>query len=194
VRAGTVIFRESRSGLRYEIPKDDIDVIISEFGIPVRFRVAEDAPGSPTATRGAVVAETGPRAQGLAGRYRIRFGAAKAIGSPECTQDWQSTATTEDEAIVRHLPGADTLTIAFVGGDAFPSNIDREGWFASTFRILPDQARSMTALTTRLSGRFISTNQFALTVNIVFYRRMRTGADVTCNVMIPGDGRREDRK
>lgn len=183
VQAGSVLFRDQKTGLRYEIRKDDIDEIISEFGVPVRFRAAGTT--SPTNGEGAV------RAKGVAGRFRLRYEAARAVGSRECVEVWSKAPNAEDIAIVRHRPGDDTLSVAFEGGDVFPSNIDAEGWFASTFRIVPDQARTMTALTTRLNGRFTPTGGLQVTVSIVYFRRMRTGGDVTCNVTVNATGRRE---
>ena len=56
VRAGSVLFRDQRTGLRHELRKDDIDRIITEFGSPVRFRAerrstaSRDAQGSAFAT------------------------------------------------------------------------------------------------------------------------------------------------
>ncbi|MBY0491207.1 MAG: hypothetical protein K2R93_15300, partial [Gemmatimonadaceae bacterium] len=182
VQSGSVIFRDQKTGLRYDIRKDDIDEIISEFGTPVRFRAA----GASTTPEAASV-----RHKGVGGRYRVRYAAATAVGSPECVSVWTRPPNAEDIALVKHRPGADTLSIAFEGGDNFPSNIDGEGWFASTFRIVPDQARTMTALTTRLNGRFLANGSLQFAVNIVFFRRMRTGADVTCNVTVNAEGKRE---
>lgn len=182
VQAGSVLFRDLKSGLRYEVRKDDIDEIISEFGTPVRFRAA----GARATGAAAAV-----RTKGVGGRYRIRYAAASAVGSPECVQVWTKAPNAEDLALVTHKPGADTLSVAFEGGDVFPSNIDAEGWFASTFRIVPDQARTMTALTTRLNGQFTASGAVQFSVNIVFFRRMRTGGDVTCNVTVKAEGKRE---
>ena len=203
VRAGTVIFRDMRTGLRHEYRKDDIAEIITEFGTVVRFRAegataaAGRGPGKPAApgAAGTKAADkrapaSGVRARGVAGRYRIRYAAASAVGSPECTQVWTRPPNAEDIAVVTHLPGADTLAVAFQGGDLFPSNVDPDGYFASTFRIVPDQARTMTALTTRLNGRFDAGGALDLTVNIVFYRRLRTG-EMTCNVTVKAAGQRE---
>lgn len=208
VRAGTVIFRDMRTGLRHEYRKDDIDRIITEFGTVVRFRaegapapvpvpVAGTAPGRgssavpPTPrSKAAAAPGAGLRARGVAGRYRLRYAAATAVGSSECTQVWTRAPNTEDIAVVTHIPGADTLSVAFQGGDNFPSNVDPDGYFASTFRIVPDQARTMTALTTRLNGRFTAGGGVELTVNIVFYRRLRQG-ELTCNVSVRATGQRE---
>jgi hypothetical protein len=189
VQAGSVIFRDGRSGLRYEIRKDEIDQIISEFGTPVRFRAGAADVGAAAAAR-PLVKTNGVRDRGVAGRYRIRYATAAAIGSRECTQVWNKPPNTEDVAIVRHAAGADTLNVAFDGGDNFPSNVDGDGYFASTFRIVPDQARTMTALTTRLNGQFLPDGTMRFAVNIVFYRRMRSGGDITCNVAINAEGRR----
>jgi len=195
VRAGTVIFRDMQTGLRHEYRKDDIAEIITEFGTIVRFRgeVATPPTKTPASARRAArggATERGVRAKGVAGRYRIRYAAASAVGSRECTQVWTRAPNAEDIAVVTHSPGADTLAVAFEGGDLFPSTVDPDGYFASTFRIVPDQARTMTALTTRLNGRFAADGMLQLTVNIVFYRRLRTG-EITCNVTVKANGKRE---
>jgi hypothetical protein len=199
VRAGTVIFRDMRTGLRHEYNKDDVAEIITEFGNVVRFRAEAAATGKSGAAKNGTASLSnarlaanarGVRAKGVAGRYRIRYAAASAVGSPECTQVWTRAPNAEDIAVVTHIPGADTLAVAFQGGDVFPSNVDPDGYFASTFRIVPDQARTMTALTTRLNGRFSDKGALDLTVNIVFYRRLRAG-ELTCNVTVKAAGQRE---
>ena len=207
IRAGTVIFRDMRTGLRHEYRKDDIAQIITEFGSTVRFRgeptaMANDAGAKSSGGAAGAAARAGAkarmpaatsgiRARGVAGRYRVRYAAASAVGSPECTQVWTRAPNAEDIAVVSHTAGADTLAVAFEGGDVFPSNVDPDGYFASTFRIVPDQARTMTALTTRLNGKFGATGALDLTVNIVFYRRLRSG-EVTCNVTVKAAGQREN--
>jgi hypothetical protein len=193
VRSGTVIFRDTRTGLRHEIRKDSIDRIITEYGAPVRFRVA-DAGNAPATAKSAAAAkgrsDNGPRARGVGGTYAIRYGAAAAVGSPECTDVWRRSPNSTDRATVRHVPGADTLRVDFEGGDTFLSNMDDVGYFASTFRIVPDQARTSTALTTRLTGQFKADGLLSMQVIIVFFRRMREGRDVTCTVTVNATGTR----
>ena len=193
VRAGAVIFRDLRTGLRHELRKEDIIEIITEFGTPVRFRANAGNGSGGLRSRAAVAAATsaGLRARGVGGSYRVRYAAPVAVGSSECSRVWTRAPDAVDRAIVRHAPGADTLTLAFDAGDNFPSNVDPDGFFASTFRIVPDQARTSTALTTRLTGRFRANGSLALTVNIVFFRRMRTGADLACMVTVQAEGQRE---
>lgn len=194
IRAGTVIFYDLRTGLRHELVKEDINEIITEFGTPVRFRANVSRGTSRSPRSKAVVAaatSAGLRARGVAGAYRVRYAAPVAVGSDECASVWTRAPDAVDRAIVRHAPGADTLTVAFDAGDTFPSNIDADGFFASTFRIVPDQARTSTALTTRLTGQFRANGALTLTVNIVFFRRMRTGADLACTVTVDAEGQRE---
>lgn len=213
VRAGTVLFRDRRTGLRHEVRKEAVDFIITEFGSTVRFRapLPSEATGSRAAARvpGGTGAPAGtgarlptsrprraadlatPRGRGVGGAYAVRFGLPQVEGSSACRDAWRREPGSLERAEVRHEPGADTLVVAFLGGDTFPSTIDPDGFFASTFRIVPDQARSSTALTTRLTGRFEPGGALAVTVNLVFYRRLRTGEDIACAVAIPGRGTRE---
>ncbi len=199
IRAGAVIFRDMRTGLRHEINKDDIEQIITEFGTPVRFRSASaSAPtvgpvGKSAASPSRPATAAGMRARGVAGRYAVRYEEAVARGSKECTSVWSRSPQTVDYATVSHRPGADTLTVAFDGGDNFPSNVDQEGYFASTPRIMPDQARTSTALVTRLNGRFPPDGSLSVTVSIVFFRRMRAGPDLACTVYVNGTGTRLPR-
>ena len=195
VRAGAVVFLDMRTGLRHELRKEAIDHIVTEFGTTVQFR--------PSATGASVSAATpvsvarvprdqptrGLRTRGVSGRYLIRYGDAVATGSATCQEIWSKTPQTSDWATVRHVPGADTLTIAFEAGDRFPTVIDQDGAFASSPRIMPDQARTSTALTTRLSGRFGADGTMALTVNILLFRRLRdAAADVSCAIEVKGTG------
>lgn len=211
VRAGTVIFRDVTTGLRHELDKDALSEIITEFGTSVRFSGATrgGAVGTadsrlPTsipvggAAQGAVGTarsrDSGVRAAGVSGRYLVTYAEARAVGSRECTRVWQRAPNAVDGATVTHIAGADTATIRFEGGDSFPSNIDGEGRFASTFRIVPDQARTSTALTTRISGQFFPDGTLAMQVNIVYFQRMRVGSDVTCNVTVDARGTRDGKR
>jgi hypothetical protein len=195
VRAGAVVFLDMRTGLRHELRKEVIDHIVTEFGTTVQFR--PNATGTSVSASTPVAAARTPRggatqtlrARGVSGRYLIRYGDAVATGSATCKEIWSKTPQTSDWAIVRHAPGADTLTIAFEAGDRFPTVIDQEGAFASSPRIMPDQARTSTALTTRLSGRFGTDGTMALTVNILLFRRLRAAAaDVSCAIEVKGTG------
>ena len=195
VRAGAIVFLDMRTGLRHELRKEAIDHIVTEFGNTVQFR--PNATGAPVSASAPVSAARAPRsgatqslrARGVSGRYLVRYGDAVATGSATCTEIWSKTPQTSDWATVRHVPGADTLTIAFEAGDRFPTVIDQEGAFASAPRIMPDQARTSTALTTRLSGRFGADGTMALTVNILLFRRLRAAAaDVSCAIEVKGTG------
>ncbi len=186
IRAGTVVFRDADTGLRHEFRKEEIDEILTEFGTPVRFR--SEAPAAPLVAR----APSGPdiRGRGVGGRYLVRYEAPVTTGSPECRELMARPPNTVDVATVTHVPGADTLVIAFDGGDRFPSNIDAAGYFASTFRIMPDQARTSTALTTRLNGRFEESGTMSLVVSVILYRRTRGGGAITCNATVKAIGTR----
>jgi hypothetical protein len=195
VRAGDVVFLDRRTGLRYEVRKDSIEQIVTEFGNLVRFRgttanAPRSASAAPTVGSAPPNAALGVdlRARGVRGRYLVRYGDAVATGSAACTRIWSATPQTSDWAVVQHLPNADTLSIDFEAGDRFPSVMNRDGAFASSMRPTPDQARTSTALTTRLSGKFQPNGVMALTVNIVLFRRMRTGSDISCAIEIQGIG------
>lgn len=195
VRVSAVVFRDADTGLRYEYPKTEIDAVVTEFGSTVRFSPPEPT-GAPNAS-GAARASAAERAaaflvrRGVGGRYEVHFTVASINGSPECQRGWRTPPRT-DWARVAHVPGADTLSITFEGGATFASVIDPQAQFASTFVIVPDQAYSGSALTTRLSGQF-TPGGFDAAVNLVGYRRVREGRDVACHTVLRAVGRWQAR-
>lgn len=186
VRVAAVVFRDAETGLRYEYPKRDVDLVVTEFGSVVRFSPGPAAAATPAVARPGVGATLVRR--GVGGRYRVRYAVASVNGSPECRRGWSSPPP-EAWARVDHAPGADTLAVTFDGGATFASVIDDEAQFASTFVIVPDQAYTGTALTTRLNGRFVP-GGFEAAVNLVGYRRVNAGRDVACHTVLRAVGRR----
>lgn len=178
IRASSVVFRDAETGLRYEFAKDDIDEVITEFGSAVRFRSAAS-----------VARGTDRRTASVAGRYAVTYEAARVNGSPACRDLWRGPSG-QDAAIVRHRAGDDTLSVAFEGGDQFPSVLDADGFFSSTFRIMPGQEQLATALTTRLTGRFGEDGSLALQVNVIGYRRVQGTRGVACHIIVDATGRR----
>jgi hypothetical protein len=186
VRVAAVVFRDADTGLRFEYPKADVDAVVTEFGSVVRFSPPIAAPAVPGG-RLAARAEAGLVYRGVAGRYLVRYTMVSVTGSPECRRGWDA-APPAAWAQVDHAPGADTLAIRFDGGGSFASVIDAEAQFASTFVIVPDQAYTGSALTTRLNGRF-TPDGFDAAVNLVGYRRVRDGRDVACHTVLRAEGR-----
>ena len=168
IRASDIVFRESSSGLRYEFPRTDVAYIVTEFGSVVRFEAEVAAPPEVRARI----------ARGLAGRYAVRYARREVQGSAVCESLWREVPP-DDSVTVRHVAGQDTLALTFDRGTTFRAIVDRDGLFNSSFVIVPDQAFSSTAVTTRLSGRFVA-GGFDASVHIIGYRRVRGGGDVTC--------------
>jgi hypothetical protein len=182
VRASAVQFRDAESGLRYEFAKRDIAEITTEFGTRVRF----EPDGSPTNESG-----RGEFLRGaLAGEYRVRYGPASVRGSAACAGLWAQPPG-EDRVQVDHRADADTVTMRFVGGGKFTAVLDDAGRFASSVVIVPDQALTSSAITTRLEGRFRD-GGFDGVVHILAYRRSATTGekDVACLSDIPATGER----
>ena len=183
IRAGTIQFREAPTGLRYEFSKKEIVQVTTEFGNVVRFDGSEAS-----APRAGVLVK-----RGLAGTYRVRYSVDRVAGTTECASLWRNGVTQQDRAVVRHIPGADTLQLAFVGGATFNAVLDVEARFASTFVIVPDQALTASALTSRLSGAF-GDSGFTGQVNLIGYRRARPGSglnDTACHSVLNMVGTRE---
>ncbi len=180
IKTSSVVFRDAETGLRYEFPKDDIDQITTEFGNQVRFKQA----GS-----GAARSASDRRGTTVGGVYTVRYDAARVNGSAACRDLWRGPSGT-DAARVSHRAGDDTLSIAFTGGDTFPSVLDADGFFSSTFRVMPGQAELATALTTRLNGRFNADGTLALQVNVIGYRRVQGTSGVACHIIVDATGTR----
>lgn len=180
IHLSSVVFRDAETGLRYEFAKDDVDEIITEFGSAVRFRQQAGSVNRSVTDR---------RATSVGGRYAVTYEAARVNGSAACRDLWRGPSGA-DASTVRHRAGDDTLSIAFAGGDTFPSVIDADGFFASTFRIMPGQEQLATALTTRLNGRFGDDGTLAMQVTVIGYRRVQGAKGVACEITVEARGKR----
>ncbi len=178
IKTSSVVFRDAETGLRYEFAKNDIDEIITEFGSAVRFRQAASTGNRATTDR---------RLTSVAGRYAVRYEAARVDGSAACRDLWRGPSG-GDAADIRHRAGDDTLSIAFAGGDTFPSVMDADGFFSSTFRIMQGQEQLATALTTRLNGRFGENGALSMQVTVIGYRRVQGTAGVSCQITVQASG------
>jgi hypothetical protein len=181
VRASTVQFRDGESGLRYEFPKSDIVEITTEFGTKVRF----EPDGTP---KNRLVQTHGFIAAGMSGTYQVRYGSATVRGSRECSGLW-SRPPGEDRVQVEHRAGADTVTMVFVGGGKFTAVVDNAARFATSVVIVPDQAWTSSAITTRLDGRFRE-DGFDAVIHLLAFRRAAVDGekDVACQSDIPATG------
>lgn len=177
VRAGTVVFRDAESGIRYEFTKAEVKEIVTEYGTRVRF----GRDGSPENHR-----LSDEFTRGVSGTYAVRYRVVGTRGNADCASLWSSPPA-DDRAVVVHPPGSDTLTLSFVDGATFPGVIDGQGLFATSFAVAADQARNATALTTRVNGRFTLTG-FDAQVNVIAYRRVRTGRDIVCQSTLGATG------
>ncbi len=166
IRAGSIVFKDQSSGLRYELPKTSVVQVLTEFGTVVKFDGGERVAVSPVVKRG------------VAGRYRVHYVINEVTGTPECASLWKNAAPPDADTEVRHLPGADTLQLAFVRGGTFNAVMDREARFTSTFVIVPDQALTASAVTSRIRGTFTATG-FSGQVTLIGFRRARPGSGLT---------------
>lgn len=174
VRPSVIIFQEWESGLRFELAKSDIAQIVTEFGTTVKFT----AEGTPANEKRLPLVK-----RGVGGTYVASYRPLDVRGSPECRTVFGASMATE-RVTVTHVPGADTLTMAFESGKRFATVIDGVGQFATSFAIADGQARTSTALTTRLEGRFGSEG-FDGTTHIIAFRRSATsGGDLSCYAQI----------
>jgi hypothetical protein len=169
VRPSVIIFQEWESGLRFELAKSDIASITTEFGTTVRF----SAEGTPANEKRTPLVK-----QGVGGEYLASYRIASVSGSAECRTIWP-TQPAPERVEVRHVPGADTLTMIFASGKRFATVIDGVGQFATSFAIAEGQARTATALTTRLEGRF-GTQGFDAMTHVIAFRRAAGGGDLSC--------------
>ena len=174
VRPSVIIFHEWESGLRFELPKTDIAAIVTEFGTTVRFNTE----GTPANEKRLPLVK-----RGVGGLYVASYRPVEVRGSPECRTVFGPTMAAE-RVTVTHVPGADTLTMVFESGKRFATVIDGVGQFATSFAIAEGQARTSTALTTRLEGRFGSEGFDGMTHVIAFRRSATSGGDLSCYAQI----------
>jgi hypothetical protein len=180
VRASAILFWDAESGLRYEIPKEDIREITTEFGTKVRFNSAGDPTNerrSPLVTRG------------LAGQYRMRYELVGVQGSAEC-QRAPSVVDMSDQVAIEHEAGADTLVLAVRNGATWNAVVDKDGLFTSVLAIQPDQAQSSSVYTSRIAGRFTSAG-FDAEVVLISYRRTQGTRDLVCQTTLRALGERQ---
>jgi hypothetical protein len=166
IRAGSILFKDQATGLRYELPKRQVVQVLTEFGTIVRFDGGETVAASPLVKKG------------VGGPYRVSYRINEVTGTAECQSLWKSAAPPDADAEVRHIPGADTLQLAFKGGATFNAVMDQEARFTSTFVIVPDQALTASAVTSRIRGTFSATG-FSGQVTLIGFRRARPGSGLT---------------
>jgi hypothetical protein len=179
VRPSVIVFRDVESGLRYELPKQEIREIVTEFGTRIRFR----GDGSPATERAA-----NARARGFGGSYRMRYALVDVSGTPDC-RAVRPPSDAADLVVVAHAPGADTLTLAVQAGPRWNAVVDEEGLFNTVFAIQPDQAYSSSAFTSRMSGRFTASG-IEGEITLLSYRRVRVGRDPACQLTLKAKGER----
>lgn len=181
VRASEIQFLEAESRLRYAIPKREIREIITEFGTRVRFDA--DVGAAPS------VVPMGPLVRkGVGGTYDVAYRVARVEGSPECRGLWR-TPPADDELIIVHVPGADTLSIRADNGGTFSAVIDPGANFATSLLPQTEASVGSSAITSRMSGRFTAEG-FVGDVNIIGYRRQPTGRDISCYSTLTAYGRK----
>jgi hypothetical protein len=178
VRASVIIFQEWESGLRFELAKGDIAQIVTEFGTTVKFTPE----GMPANEKRLPLVK-----RGVGGTYVASYRPLDVRGSPECRAVFGPNMAAE-RVTVTHIPGADTLTMAFESGKRFATVIDGVGQFATSFAIAEGQARTSTALTTRLEGRFGAEGFDGVTHIIAFRRSATSGGDLSCYAQIATTG------
>nr|MCU0624817.1 hypothetical protein [Gemmatimonadaceae bacterium] len=184
VRASEVQFLDAESRLRLAIPKREIREIITEFGTRVRF-------DAEAATAPAVVAMGPLVRRGVGGTYAVSYRVARVEGSPECRGLWR-TPPADDQLIIVHVPGADTLSIRADNGGTFSAVIDPGANFATSLLPQPEASVGSSAITSRMSGRFTAEG-FVGEVNIIGYRRQPTGRDISCYSTLTAYGRKNAR-
>ena len=143
VRQQTISVRDAETGLEFEIPKADVDRIVTRDGRTLRFGddnvplVGSDDALTPVSH---------------AGRYRVRYAERWGAQRAECREMARQFAP-GDELDVKHLRGAPMMNLSFIGGQGFNAAVRTDGLFESGSDVAAARGPQSSFISTRISGR-----------------------------------------
>lgn len=144
VKQGSITVKDEETGLDFEIPKSDIDRIVTRDGRIMRFG-DDNVP--------LLGDDDDLTAISHSGRYRARYAERWGTERSECSAMARTFAPGTD-VIVQHLRGAPMLKLAFLNGQGFNAAVRPDGLFESGADQAPVRGPRGAFVSTRLSGRF----------------------------------------
>ncbi|HYW49866.1 MAG TPA: hypothetical protein VE861_04620 [Gemmatimonadaceae bacterium] len=143
VRQTSVIVKDEETGLDFEIPKADIDRIVTRDGRVMRFGddnvplLGDDDDLTPMSH---------------AGRYRVRYAERWGAERASCNAMARRFAP-GSELLVQHMRGAPMMKLEFLRGQGFNAAVRSDGVFESGSSQATMRGPDASFVTTRLSGR-----------------------------------------
>jgi hypothetical protein len=143
VRQQTISVRDAETGLEFEIPKADVDRVVTRDGRTLRFG-DDNVPLVGTDDALAPVSH--------AGRYRVRYAERWGAQRAECREMARQFAP-GDDLDVKHLRGAPMMNLSFIGGQGFNAAVRTDGLFESGSDVAAARGPQSSFVSTRISGR-----------------------------------------
>ncbi len=177
VRQQTISVRDADSGLEFEIPKVDIDRVVTRDGRTLRFGddnvplVGNDDALAPVSH---------------AGRYRVRYAERWGAQRAECREMARQFAP-GDALEVKHLRGAPMLNLSFVGGQGFNAAVRSDGLFESGSDVATARGPQSSFVSTRISGRL---TRDGVMTGVVRLNAVTVDGTIVCDLALTMRGER----
>lgn len=178
VRQQTISVRDADTGLEFEIPKADIDRVVTRDGRTLRFGddnlplLGDDEALAPVS---------------YAGRYRVRYSERWGAQRTECRAMARQFAP-GDELDVKHLRGAPMMNLSFVGGQGFNAAVRSDGLFESGPDVAATRGPQSSFVSTRISGRITRAGMLA---GVARLNAVTVDGAVVCDLALTMHGDRD---
>ncbi|MCC7052945.1 MAG: hypothetical protein IT355_06720 [Gemmatimonadaceae bacterium] len=175
VRELSITVKDDETGLEFEIPKSDIERIVTRDGRTMRFG-GDNVP--------LIGTDDDVAAASHGGRYRVRYTERWGTERSECKDVARRFAPGTD-LLVQHLRGAPMLRLAFLGGQGFNAAVRADGLFATVADVAPVRGPQGSAVTARLSGRI---SRAGVLAGIARLTAVAPDGQVVCDLALTMDG------
>ncbi len=177
VRQQTISVRDADTGLEFEIPKADVDRVVTRDGRTLRF--GDD--NLPLLGDDDVLAPVSH-----AGRYRVRYAERWGAQREECRRMARQFAP-GDELDVKHLRGAPMMNLSFVGGQGFNAAVRSDGLFETGPDVSAARGPQSSFVSTRISGRI---SRAGVLTGVARLNAVTIDGSVVCDVALTMHGDR----
>lgn len=178
VRQQTISVRDADTGLEFEMPKADVDRVVTRDGRTLRFGddnvplLGDDDALAPVSH---------------AGRYRVRYSERWGSERAECRAMARQFAP-GSELDVKHLRGAPMMNLSFVGGQGFNAAVRSDGLFESGSDVAVARGPHQSFVSTRISGRIA---RAGVLTGVARLNAVTVDGAVICDLALTLHGERE---
>jgi hypothetical protein len=177
VRQQSITVKDEETGLDFEIPKADIDRIVTRDGRIMRFG-DDNVP--------LLGDDDDLTAVSHSGRYKVRYTERWGAERSECSSMARNFAP-GSVMVVQHLRGAPMLKFAFVYGQGFNAAVRADGLFESGADVAQVRGPRNAFVTTRISGRF---SRGGVLRGVARLSAVQTDGTIVCDVALTMHGER----